>query len=346
MSFDSAFYRNLNEDIALEQSQIELYNEGVKEVLIAILGLGSIGFLHSIDNINRELRNRPESPDQKIQAIVQADQKLKDPAFHKVATKLIDNLSKEAETKELQASQSTKPKPLTKAAAQKAIPEPDVEPVKKPTFTIGKALKDIYSVFTPKDEALISLASKFILPSEILGSDINNKANDKFMSPYQDDVKKWTIGVGHLIGDGSDEAKEAFVKKRKSKGLSPTLSRKEALELFNKDVSKRVPRVKEMFSDQWSSMSNELKAALVDIEYRGDLQKKGEGVFDWVQLIKDGKYKEASKKYLDHKEYKKRNKSKKKDGVVKRMNRNSKIIAAEVPVKPAKAKTVRSTSRR
>ena len=80
-------------------------------------------------------------------------------------------------------------------------------------------------------------------------------------------------------------------------------------------------------------MSTGLKAALVDIEFRGDLQSKDGGEFEWVELLKAGKYEEASKKYLDHNEYKTRIKKKPKgdDGVVKRMKRNARIIAAEEP---------------
>jgi GH24 family phage-related lysozyme (muramidase) len=152
------------------------------------------------------------------------------------------------------------------------------------------------------------------------------------MKPYKDDVGKWTIGVGHLIGDGSLEAKKARDKARAKKGLSSTLSPEEALSLFNQDVSERIPRVEEKFKELWPTMSTGLKAALVDIEYRGDMESKGEGEFGWVELLRKGKYKEASLKYLDHKEYKKRlKKNPKGDGVVKRMKRNARIIAAEEP---------------
>ena len=135
-----------------------------------------------------------------------------------------------------------------------------------------------------------------------------------------------------MIGDGSLDDKKAFDKARAKKGLSSTISRKEALNLFNQDVSKRIPTVEDIFIELWPNMSTGLKAVLVDIEYRGDLQSKGEGEFEWVELLKAGKYKEASQKYLDHKEYKKRLKKKPKgDGVIKRMKRNARIIAAEEP---------------
>jgi len=151
------------------------------------------------------------------------------------------------------------------------------------------------------------------------------------MKPYLDDVGKWTIGVGHLIGKGTLKDKQDFEKGRNAAGLSSTLSREEALELFKKDVSTRVPAVQAKFKEQCPKMSNKLKAALVDIKFRGDLDNPSGGDFGWVKLIKAGYYKKAAQAYLNHKEYKARmqKKGSRGDGVVLRMNRNSKIIAAE-----------------
>lgn len=317
MSFGSVFFQALNEGIVREQSQIELYNEGVREVLIALLGLGTVG-LYNIDNLNRELRNRPESPSQKVQAIKQVDQQLNSDEFHQIATDTINRIVKEpSEQPKPQAAQQaqSKEKPVTKAGTKGS------KKVEEPPISV-KDLGNIYDTIT-----------NYILPSEIMGGNIYAKVNDRFMKPYKDDVGKWTIGVGHLIGDGSLDDKKAFDKARAKKGLSSTLSRKEALNLFNQDVSKRIPRVEEKFKELWPNMSTGLKAVLVDIEYRGDMESKGEGEFDWVELLKAGKYEEASKKYLDHKEYKTRIKKKPKgdDGVVKRMKRNARIIAAEEP---------------
>ena len=47
----------------------------------------------------------------------------------------------------------------------------------------------------------------------------------------------------------------------------------------------------------------------------------------WVSLLKQGKNKAAANEYLDHKEYKKR-KSRGRDGVVKRMERNAGILSS------------------
>ena len=311
MSFDSVFYQALHESI-VEGNRLEQYNEGVREVLIALLGLGTVG-LYNIDNLNRELRNRPESPSQKVQAIKQVDQQLNNDEFHRVATDVINRIVQEpSEQPKPQAAQSaqSKKKPGTKAT--KKAEEPPI------------SVKDMGNIY--------DTIANYILPNEIIGNSIEAKVNDRFMKPYKDDVGKWTIGVGHLIGTGSLKDKKAFDKARAKAGRSSTLTRKEALKLFNQDVSKRIPRVEEKFKELWPTMSTGLKAALVDIEYRGDMESKGEGEFDWVELLRKGKYKEAAQKYLDHKEYKTRiKKNPKGDGVVKRMKRNARIIAAEEP---------------
>lgn len=317
MSFDSVFYRVLNEGIA-EGNQLEQYNEGVREVLAAVIGLGAVGLLYNVNAINKELWKRPESKDQKVDAMKLAAKQINNDKFHQIATDAISRIVNEpAQQPKPQAAQQvqSKEKPVTKADTK------DSKKVEEPPISV-KDLGNIYDTI-----------ANYILPSEIIGGDINAKVNDRFMKPYKDDVGKWTIGVGHLIGDGSLDDKKAFDKARVKKGLSSTISRKEALNLFNQDVSKRIPRVEEKFKELWPTMSSGLKAVLVDIEYRGDMESKGEGEFEWVELLKAGKYKEASKKYLDHKEYKKRLKKKPKgnDGVVKRMKRNARIIAAEEP---------------
>lgn len=318
MSFDSVFYKVLNEGIA-EGNQLEQYNEGVREVLAAVIGLGAVGLLYNVNAINRELQKRPESPSQKVQALKQVDQQLNNDKFHQIATDAISRIVNEP---------SEQPKPQ---AAQSAKQAQQAQSKKKPTTKGGK--KAVEPPLTVKDLGNIyDTVANYILPNEIMGGDIYAKVNDRFMKPYKDDVGKWTIGVGHLIGTGSDKDKKAFDKARAKKGLSSTLSRKEALKLFNQDVSKRVPRVEEKFKELWPTMSTGLKAVLVDIEYRGDMESKGEGEFDWVELLRKGEYKEAAQKYLDHKEYKTRlKKNPKGDGVVKRMKRNARIIAAEEP---------------
>lgn len=173
---------------------------------------------------------------------------------------------------------------------------------------------------------VVSRAHSFILPNEVFGKNIENPNNDQLMTPYRDDAGLWTIGIGHLIGNGSAAAKDAWVKARVSAGKSTTITRAEALKMFDADVEKHYERAHIKFKSVWNGLSVQLKVALVDISYRGDLEKAGAKDFDFVQSIKKGLFKTAAKQYLDHSEYKKRS-SVKPDGVVKRMQTNANLIA-------------------
>lgn len=173
---------------------------------------------------------------------------------------------------------------------------------------------------------VVSGARSFILPNEMFGKNIENSNNDQLMTPYRDDAGLWTIGVGHLIGNGSAAAKDAWTKTRAASGKSTTITRAEALKMFDADVEKHYERAHIKFKGVWDGLSVHLKVALVDISYRGDLEKAGAKDFDFVQSIKKGLFKSAAKQYLDHSEYKKRS-SVKPDGVVKRMQTNANLIA-------------------
>lgn len=172
---------------------------------------------------------------------------------------------------------------------------------------------------------ILNIAVKFTLPNEILGTNIYDKLNDEFMSPYLDDKGYWTIGVGHLLG--SDADKNSWIKNRLKQGKSSTLSRPEALDQFKKDLEKHYNLAYKKFQKQWHKFPDELKAVLIDISFRGDLESKTAGDFNFVNLIKQENYKKAAVEYLDHTEYKERKNKKKPDGVVKRMNRNAGIIS-------------------
>jgi GH24 family phage-related lysozyme (muramidase) len=190
---------------------------------------------------------------------------------------------------------------------------------------INQPAQKIKQNITGEKSKILDLAVKLTLPSEILGTNIYDKVNDSFMRPYLDDKGYWTIGVGHLLG--SEAKKNFWIQNRAKQGKSATLSRPEALAQFKQDLEKHHNLAQKKFQKEWHKFPNELKAVLVDISFRGDLEKKGLGDFAFVELLKQGKYKQAAKEYLDHTEYKSRMKKDKPDGVVKRMNRNAAIIS-------------------
>jgi GH24 family phage-related lysozyme (muramidase) len=171
---------------------------------------------------------------------------------------------------------------------------------------------------TASKEDYIELAAKLIIPSEIYGGNINDPANRELLSPHLDDKGLWTIGVGHLMGDGSEAGKIRWINQNGSR-LTPD----QAVSLFKKDLHKHALKARNVLGvDAFDKLTPQRKAVVVDMAYRGDLKPQ----FRFVQHLKRGKYDLAASEYLDHTEYKSRTKAGGSDGVVKRMNRNAAII--------------------
>ncbi len=150
------------------------------------------------------------------------------------------------------------------------------------------------------------------------------KRNKVYDPNPRDNKYEPTIGVGHYLdGPGSRESFEnalpeinydlVYSKKKK-------LTDEEVRKLFDYDLAKKINDAKEAF-DNFDSYPNYLKIALVDGFYRGDLKKSPKT----QELIRQGKFYEASIEYLNHKEYKNAKKNKMR-GVFNRMNSNSKAM--------------------
>jgi GH24 family phage-related lysozyme (muramidase) len=139
--------------------------------------------------------------------------------------------------------------------------------------------------------------------------------------PYTDSKKLWTIGIGTLIGDGSDKAL------KESPFYNKTISAEQAAELAKRDIQKKAELISGMVGeDKFNSFSPELQAHLVSGAYRGDIT----GSPKTIRLLKEGNFEAAAKEYLDNEEYRKSSKGS--AGVVKRMNDAAAVIAKEKPV--------------
>jgi GH24 family phage-related lysozyme (muramidase) len=198
----------------------------------------------------------------------------------------------------------------------------------KPNLSFDQAYQKLMDYYktpqTPKQDVSLDEIADYIIPSEIMGNDLNSPQNKKFFSPYKDDVGLWTIGIGHLIGNGSDKDKKVFVSKYGNRLTSDQIKT-----MFKKDLVKHLNNAKSKFPTQWKNFSPNLQKVLVDISYRGDLfNPKSTQDFEFLKSIRNNDFKTAAEQYLDHNEYKQRM-AKKTDGVVKRMDRNAKIISME-----------------
>lgn len=102
--------------------------------------------------------------------------------------------------------------------------------------------------------------------------------------PYQDSRGFWTIGIGHLIGDGS--SKDEYAQYSKSNPMPES----EVLALFEKDFNKHV-KIAEQYP-AYEKLNETGKLALIDMTFNmGDLRE------DWrrtLKLLEEGKYEEAA----------------------------------------------------
>lgn len=262
-----------------------------------------------------KIESSPEPIERKVEALKKAEDIYKDGKFSKVADELIKTYIPKPDS--VKNKSIPKEKPINKTPT-------DNPPVNKnPEIQPDVNIKELYD---------------FISPYEIYeDGKFNGKDKEKdLLKPYKCENGFYTIGVGHKIGDGSARAAKEFMKKY---GESITIP--QARELFDKDVVEHYNKAYRKFKDQWDTFSPDMKKALIDISFRGDLIKKDSpDEHKFVQHIRNRDFLSASKEYIDHAEYKKKmteykNKSPKdkaKDGVgslVKRFDRNSKIMAKE-----------------
>jgi lysozyme len=106
--------------------------------------------------------------------------------------------------------------------------------------------------------------------------------------PYKDSVGKWTIGIGHLIGDGSDEAlaKSPYANFSEDNPMPED----EVQALFDKDYEKHA-RIAEQYP-AYQTMNETGKLALIDMTFNmGDLREDWSGT---LKLLEEGRYEEAA----------------------------------------------------
>ncbi|CAH1787345.1 unnamed protein product, partial [Owenia fusiformis] len=160
---------------------------------------------------------------------------------------------------------------------------------------------------------------------------------------YEDSKGFTTVGVGFNMDRAG--AKEGWQKglpdvdfdKVKNKELAVTEA--QAMILFKADLKNTyIPRAKGIFPN-FDKYCAALQSAIVDALYRGDLGPKTQA------LIKEEKWKEAGKEYIDHDDYKKAVAGEAGfAGIKTRMDENKKIFdeqACDAPKKCTKDKQCR-----
>lgn len=137
--------------------------------------------------------------------------------------------------------------------------------------------------------------------------------------PYRDSVKKWTIGIGTLIGDGSDKALA------ESPYRNANLTEKQAEEIAREEVVRKAKMAAsdDQLGEVFSELSPRLKAQVISGYYRGDLS----GSPATKKLIKERRFEEAAKEFLNNEEYRAAKKSG--SGVAPRMEEVAKALRDE-----------------
>jgi GH24 family phage-related lysozyme (muramidase) len=278
------------------------FDEGVREILLGLVSLGATAF--EADYIFKHLNKRPESPKEKIEALEILQRK---------ASSQEEWMDIESVKDYIQKHKIQKPEILFPKTSKKPYGWDD-EPVRD----------------TSSKEDILKQAAKYITPFEIYGNDITTPENSKFVEPYQDDKKYWTIGIGTLIGKGTPRDRDHFIQERRRQGKPAKISHKEAIEMFEAGLNSKYNLLERVFKDQWDTFSDEMKVVLIDIAYRGDLISRQTGkIFKFVGHIKNKDFQKAAKEYLNHEEYKKRLREGNNDSVVRRMNSNYNIMKKE-----------------
>ena len=136
------------------------------------------------------------------------------------------------------------------------------------------------------------------------------KEEGKVLTAYKPDPseKYNTIGYGHYSKDVKDGDK---------------ITEEEAELLLENDIKDRLPQIRQAIPS-FDQLSDSAKKALFSSWFRGSLS----GSPKTIALINEGRFKEASKEFLNNKEYRDRKSGKRGGlGVVKRMERTAKELA-------------------
>lgn len=154
---------------------------------------------------------------------------------------------------------------------------------------------------------LILLLAFPVMGDEILiraATHVIKKNEGVRLKPYRDTNGYWTIGIGHKIKPG-----ESF----------DSITKKQAVELFRKDIIHHIKRAKRLLPE-FNKYPIVVRVAVLDGVYRGCLS----GSPNTLALMRKGLWEKAAREYLNHAEY--RDSKKSGTGVYKRMDRNALVF--------------------
>lgn len=227
-----------------------------------------------------------------------------------------------AETHQVQKIERPQNVPDIGGAGQiKAQVKVEAEPAPTPTVA-----------FKPPTEQSNSPSYDIVSIKKMIRADESAGNEKKILTRYNDNRGLPTIGHGHLI-DMKKSPKifaEVFVDEHKTNPNFATevLSGKKSLtpdqveRLFDRDISDRMVAVTKTFP-KFGSYSSDMQANIASEWFRGMIPSSK----NTINLINQGKFVEASKEYLNSKDYTRA--VKENSGVKRRMERASASFAAQ-----------------
>jgi len=139
--------------------------------------------------------------------------------------------------------------------------------------------------------------------------------------PYLDTNKNWTVGIGTLIGKGTDADLKA------SPFFGKEINEATAKDLATKAISEKIVLAKKLVGpDTFSDFSPALQAQLVSGAYRGDITGSPKA----LKMLRQNDFAGASREFLDNEEYRKAKAAK--SGVATRMEEMASVIKKEKPM--------------
>jgi len=139
--------------------------------------------------------------------------------------------------------------------------------------------------------------------------------------PYLDTNKNWTVGIGTLIGKGTDADLKA------SPFFGKEINEEAAKALATKAIAEKITLAKRLVGpDTFSDFSPELQAQLVSGAYRGDITGSPKA----LKLLSQNDFAGAAREVLDNEEYRKAKEAK--SGVATRMEEMASVIKKEKPM--------------
>jgi len=160
----------------------------------------------------------------------------------------------------------------------------------------GSVVNTIDALIGESDTRQLDLSTGSNDYLELQGMIIEDEGVEK--SPYQDSLNRWTIGVGHLIGDGSSPGEYK----------DKVLTDEEVSELFDKDFKKHLGWAQE--TPNWEKANRNQQRAMVNLTFNmgkwWKKTKKDSNKLEWplaVAALKEGEFDEVADQLVDSKWY-------------------------------------------